>query len=90
MGIGGTGGSLKETTDKAVAILRKSRVFYGDPDDNFSDAPGDDRLLPPELKIRVNKWLYNKMVDLPGFKKEWGGYTSLNAMIRSEIAKGNL
>ena len=74
--------------DEAAAQTRKYFPFWGDPDD-CTHVSGDDRPLPHELKFRINLWIQRKQSD-PTFKEELERSTTFNALVRKEIAKGNL
>jgi hypothetical protein len=80
--------NLSQSMDKAADRARKYCPFFGDPDD-CTHVSGDDRPLPFELKFRINGWIQRKQSD-PNFKDEVEGATTLNAIIREEIAKDNL
>ncbi len=76
--------------EKAVKEVSKFNPMYGDPDDT-SRVTGDDRLLPVELKDRVNRYIENKaQTDSEGFQKEIKKSSSFNALVRKEIREGNL
>jgi len=76
----------KEAADE----VKKFHPTYGDPDDP-SQPTGEDRVLPRELKDRVDRYIEerNKM-DIDEFKKEVEESSTFNAFIRKEIKKGNL
>ena len=64
--------------------------IYGDPDDP-SQPTGDDKVLPRELKDRVNRYIEKREhTDKDEFKKEIEDSSSFNAFIRKEIKRGNL
>lgn len=86
--MGATKDTMQESMDKAVAHARKYFPFWGDPDD-CTHVCGDDRPLPEELKFRINLWIQRKQFD-PNYKEELERSTTFNALIRREIAKGNL
>jgi hypothetical protein len=86
--MGATKETMQESMDKAVAHTRKYFPFWGDPDD-CTHVSGDDRPLPEELKFRINLWVERKQFDA-NYKEELERSTTFNALVRREIAKGNL
>ena len=86
--MGATKETMEESMDKAVAHARKYFPFWGDPDD-CAQVCGDDRPLPEELKFRIDLWIQRKQFD-PNYKEELERSTTFNALVRREIAKGNL
>jgi hypothetical protein len=86
--MGATKETVQELMDKAVAHARKYFPFWGDPDD-CSHVSGDDRPLPEELRFRIDLWIQKKQFD-PNYKEELERSTTFNALVRREIAKGNL
>lgn len=75
---------------EAFKTLRKSYPIFGDPD-STSGYIGDDRPLPYELMDRINIYI-EKMwqADSEKYKKEVEQSSTLNALIRKEIRKGNI
>jgi len=80
------------TNDEASALVSKIFPMYGslydDPDNTKYTPSGDDRLLPNELRGRVDK--YRLRLGAAYIKDKMKGYTTYNAYIRDEIRKGNL
>ena len=76
------------TEEQAIKKLFKYSPVWGDPYD-IRYSSGEDRPLPPELIDRVNKYVINR-TDIEKFKKDCEQYSSLNALIRKEIKKGNI
>jgi hypothetical protein len=87
--MGATKETMDESMDKAEAHARKYFPVWGDPDNYTKLFSGDDRPLPAELKFRINLWLQMRQAD-PNFKEELERSTTFNALVRREIAKGNL
>jgi len=78
------------TYTEAAAKVRKYHPKYGDPEDT-SNASGEDRPLPYELKDRVNNYIEKKALSDPeGLKKQVEQSSSFNALVRDEIRKGNI
>lgn len=75
------------TADDAMTEIRKTFPMYGDPD-NTLNTSGDDRLLPQELRGRIDA--YREKMGTVYIKDRMKEYTSYNAFIRDEIRKGNL
>jgi hypothetical protein len=76
--------------EEAAKEVRKFHVIYGDPDDT-THTVGDDRPLPEELKDRINIYIIKKSTtDREKYKKEIEGSSTLNALLRKEIKKGNI
>ncbi len=76
--------------EEASKEVRKFHVIYGDPDDT-THTVGDDRPLPEELKDRINIYIIKKSTtDREKYKKEIEGSSTLNALLRKEIKKGNI
>jgi len=78
--------------EEAGAGIRKIFPMYGDSDD-ISKTKGVDRPLPYELKDRVNKYMESIQRQDPNgkeFKKKMELYSTVNALIRDEIRKGNI
>lgn len=74
------------------AAKRGGRHFpiFGDPDD-ATLSTGEDRPLPYELKDRINIYVEKRsQTDPKQFKREVEESSSFNALIRKEIAKGNI
>ena len=74
----------------AASRVRKFLPLYGDPDDT-SHSSGNDRPLPYELKDRVNIYIQKRAkTDPEEYKREIEMSSTFNALIRSEIKKGNI
>jgi hypothetical protein len=79
-----------EEENGAALRVRKFHPFYGEPDDT-SHASGNDRPLPYELKDRINIYIQRRAkTDPEEYKREIEKSSSFNALIRSEIKKGNI
>ena len=75
---------------EALKIIRKSNPIFGDPDNTSGDS-GEDRPLPYELMDRINIYIERMWhSDLEKCKKEVEKSSTLNALIRKEIKKGNI
>jgi hypothetical protein len=74
------------TGKEAGAEVRKFFPNFGDPDDPKYPS-GEDRLLPFELKNRVDNWAGR---EHDSFAAKMAGTSSMNALIRSEIRSGRL
>lgn len=75
---------------EAFNRVKKFYPMYGDSDDP-SQPIGDDKVLPRELKDRVNKYIEKReLTDKDEIKKEIEDSSSFNAFIRKEIERGNL
>lgn len=76
---------------EAVRKVKKTFPIFGDPDDT-THTTGDDRPLPYELKDRINIYIIKKRTQThkEKFEKEIEGFSTMNALIRNEIKKGNL
>jgi hypothetical protein len=58
---------------------------FGNPSDS-SQAQGDDRPLPLELKVRINRYVEHRiMTDLANWQAEMSSATSFNALVRQKI-----
>ena len=76
--------------EEAAKKVRKHFPTYGDPFDT-THGDGDDRPLPPELKQRINVYTEHRIATNPDqFRQEAETFSSLNAMMRAEIKKGQL
>ncbi len=76
--------------EEAAKEVRKFHVIYGDLDDT-THTIGDDRPLQEELKDRINIYIIKKSTtDKEKYKKEIEGSSTLNALLRKEIKKGNI
>ena len=76
--------------EESAAEVRKSHLIYGDPDDT-SNTTGDDRPLPMELKDRVNTYVARRIQEDPAaFKNDIEASSTMNALIRREIATKRL
>ncbi len=81
-------GSLSE--EDAGKRLDSFFPTYGDPNEP-SLTTGDDRPLPYELKDRVDRYLEKKAQTNPErWKREVERSSTLNALIRKEIKRGNI
>jgi hypothetical protein len=77
--------------EEAAKNVRKYHPIYGDPNDTSQVKISDDRPLPHELTDRINIYLEKrKKTDARQFKKEIESSSTLNALIRKEIQKGNI
>jgi len=75
---------------EVLKIIRKSNPIFGDPDDTSGDS-GEDRPLPYELMDRINIYIERMWhSDLEKCKKEVEKSSTLNALIRKEVKKGNI
>ena len=79
------------SAERAAEEMRKAKPIYGDPTDT-EQTKGDDRPLPDELKDRVNRWSMKQFstLDPDAIQKFATGYSSFNALIRSEIRAGHI
>ena len=76
--------------EEAAKNVSKHHPIYGDPNDT-SHTTRDDRPLPHELMDRVDIYTEKRMKTNPEqFKKEIESSSTLNALIRKEIQKGNI
>jgi hypothetical protein len=76
--------------EQAAKEVRKHFPIFGDPDDT-STSHGDDRLLPFELKDRINVYIHKRaQTDPAKYKKDISESSSFNALIRKEIKTGNV
>ncbi len=76
--------------EEAAKEVRKFHVIYGEPDDT-THTVGDDRPLPEELKDRINIYIIKRSsTDQDKYKKEIEESSTLNALLRKEIKKGNI
>ncbi|MDP3643274.1 MAG: hypothetical protein Q8S54_08810 [Bacteroidota bacterium] len=73
--------------EMASAKIRKMFPMYGDPD-NEKHVFSDDRLLPQELRGRVDK--YRKKYGATYIAEKVTKYNTYNAYVREEIRNGNL
>jgi hypothetical protein len=79
-----------KSQEEAAEYVRKLYPIYGDPEDT-TQTKDDNRPLPFELKDRVNKYIeYRISNDYDKFQNDIDKSSTLNALIRSEIQKGNL
>lgn len=75
---------------EAGAQVRKFHPSYGNPDDMIQIDP-EDTHLPPELKLRIDRYVESRSeMDPDAFRKELELSSTFNAMVRREIRKGNL
>ena len=78
------------TEPEAARMVAKRFPIYGDPDHRVLDAD-DDRPLPFELKWRVNRYVTESTkADPDEFQKEVDDATSLNALLRGALKRGDL
>lgn len=78
------------TPERAAREVYKYHPRYGDPSDT-SDASGEDRPLPDDLKDRVSKYVLKMTKSNPsGFKSWLSRHSSMNALIRDAIRDGRL
>lgn len=79
------------SAEQAARELRRALPIYGDPLDT-QQTVGDDRPLPLELKGRVNRWLEKQIATSydDAFRARLAGFSSFNAMIRTEIRGARL
>ncbi len=75
--------------EEAAKEVRKFHVIYGEPD-NTTHTVGDDRPLPEELKDRIDIYIEKQTTNQEKFKKEIEESSTLNALLRKEIKKGNI
>ncbi|HWQ69625.1 MAG TPA: hypothetical protein VN494_06695 [Patescibacteria group bacterium] len=79
-----------QTPEQAAAALRKHHPMYGDPADT-SQASGDDRPLPYELKDRVDAYIQKRFQNDPlTYKKDIAHSSTFNALIRKGIRSGQI
>lgn len=81
--------NLDKAVEEAAEKVRKFFPIYGDPDDT-TNAKGDDRPLPFELKDRINIFIEKQKNNLEEYKKNIENSSTFNALIRDELRKGNL
>lgn len=78
------------TPEEASKRTRKFHPIFGNPNDT-AQASGKDRLLPIELKDRINIYVERRsQTDFEQFKKDIEKSSTFNALIREEIGKENL
>ncbi len=85
-------GLLKDgkSEEYAMSIVDKYHPNFGDPED-LSKFSGEDRLLPEELKGRINRYIEKRaMTDPEQYKNDIEKSTSFNALVRKEIKAGKL
>jgi hypothetical protein len=78
--------------DDGSAFVKLWQIYprFGNPDDT-SQAKGDDRPLPLELKTRINRYVEHRVAtDLANWQVEMTSATSLNALVRQRICEGTL
>jgi hypothetical protein len=75
------------SAEDAAVRIKQFHPYYGDPDDT-SFATGEDRLLPYELKDRINRWNTNQ--GRTPANLELGELRTFNALVRREIRRGNI
>lgn len=79
-----------KTAEEGAKLIPKYFPIYGNPTDE-SKFKGDDRLLPIELKNRVNAYNINMAAQDPeGHKMRIERSTSFNALVRQAIRTGQL
>jgi hypothetical protein len=69
--------------------VRRSFPIYGDPA-KPGPVSGEDGPLPCELKDRINRWMERWAADKEGLRQKAAESSSMNALIRDEMRKGNL
>ena len=75
------------SSDEAAERVRKTFPMYGNPEDT-SKLTRDDRLIPHELRDRVNVYLSKHRTSV--IQNKLTNYSSFNVFIRAEIRLGNL
>lgn len=75
------------SSSEAMIKVRKMFPMYGDPNDT-RHVSGDDRLLPNELRGRIDS--YRNRLGPIVINEMMKQYSTYNALVRSEIQKGNL
>lgn len=79
-----------KSAEEAAMVGRKYHPFFGDSNDT-THVSGDNRLLPEELKDRINKYIEKRMLnDATQYKKDVENSSTFNALIRKEIGEGDL
>ena len=78
-----------KTEKEADAVVRKHHPMYGDPEDK-THGSDDNRLLPLELKDRINIYIEKQQDNPEEIKKRIEAASSFNALVREEIRKGNI
>jgi hypothetical protein len=68
-------------------MLRRPRDPHG-----RANLTGDDRPLPWELEPRVARWMAHRGLSRDGRSeiRDLGGHTSVNAMVRAALRRGDL
>ena len=70
--------------------VRRSHPYYGHPGVPGLD-DGEDRPIPFEIKDRVNRYTEARMLSDPeAFREQTARFSSVNALIRSEMRAGRL
>jgi len=78
------------TEPEAARMVAKRFPVYGDPGHLVLDTD-DDRPLPFELKLRINRYMAERTrVDPDGFRRKTEASTSLNALLRRAVRQGEL
>jgi len=78
------------TEPEAARMVAKRYPIYGDPEHLVLETD-DDRPLPYELKWRVNRYIAQRtQADPDSYREETEASTSLNALLRGAIRKGDL
>jgi len=76
--------------DTVGADVRRSHPHYGPPGVPGLD-DGEDRPVPFELKDRINRYTEARMLEDPAvLRREIAGFSSVNALLRSEMRAGKL
>ncbi len=76
--------------EEAAVRVRKYFPIYGDPED-ITNASGDDRPLPYELKDRINLYIEKKVKgNTDEYRDEIERSSSFNSLIRKEIKANNI
>jgi hypothetical protein len=82
--------STQSPADAATQV-RRSHPYYGDPRSPALAGQGhEDRLIPWELRDRVDVYLQRRSVDVDSLLSDRAASTTFNALVRDEIAAGRL
>ena len=73
------------SSEQAIINLRKAFPIYGDSTDE-RNSTGEDRPLPDELHLRINKLIQKSDKDL--LKDELSKYNTMNAYLRDKLKSG--
>jgi polyhydroxyalkanoate synthesis regulator phasin len=78
------------SSKKAVKRLDKAFPMYGDPEDS-RHFTGENRLLPSELRDRIDRYVENRMqTDPDKFRMDVQSAGTLNVLVRMEIRRGGI